>query len=89
MRPVSRLRPNPPSRAKRNIRWAAITLLALSLAPAASPERATPDEDATLAAETESTQIGGTPWNEETPRIADGGVIDSALDHGADSIPLE
>ena len=76
-----RHRPSPPSRAKRNIRWAAITMLALSLAPAASPELERADADPALAAETAPA--------DELPFIAGGADLDQALDLGADSIPLE
>ena len=76
-----RHRPSPPSRAKRNIRWAALALVAMSLAPAGSPDGAAPGDDPTLAAET-------TP-SDELPFIADGGDLDLALDLGAGSMPLE
>ena len=81
MGPLIRHRPSPPSRAKRNIRWAAITMLALSLAPAGSSNEATPGADATLAAET--APIDELPW------VVDGGEFDLALDHGADALPQE
>lgn len=81
MSPLVRHRPSPPSRAKRNIRWAAIALLALSLAPAASPELESVDADPTLATETAP--------NDELPFIAGGADLDHALDLGADSVPLE
>jgi len=81
MGPRIRHRPSPPSRAKRNIRWAAITMLALSLAPAASPELDRADADAALAAETARA--------DELPFIAGGADLDHALDLGADSIPFE
>jgi hypothetical protein len=81
MGPRIRHRPSPPSRAKRNIRWAAITMLALSLAPAASPELERADADPALAAETAPA--------DELPFIAGGADLDQALDLGADSIPLE
>jgi hypothetical protein len=81
MGPRIRHRPSPPSRAKRNIRWAAITMLALSLAPAGSSNEATPGADATLAAET--APIDELPW------VVDGGEFDLALDHGADALPQE
>jgi non-ribosomal peptide synthetase component F len=58
MGPRIRHRPSPPSRAKRNIRWAAITMLALSLAPAASPELERADADPALAAETARVAAG-------------------------------
>jgi hypothetical protein len=76
-----RRRPPPPSRAKRNIRWAAVALLALSLAPAGSPDRAAPDADPAFAAETQPT--------DELPWIAGDSGLDHALDLGADAIPLE
>ncbi|MEY3142417.1 MAG: hypothetical protein RLY21_910 [Planctomycetota bacterium] len=81
MSPLVRHRPSPPSRAKRNIRWAAITMLALSLAPAASPERESHQADPALA-----TEIA--PDN-ELPFVAGGVELDHALDLGVDSVPLE
>lgn len=62
--PVRR-RPIPPSRARRNNRWAVIALLALLLAPAASREAGDPSQDASagraeLAAETNP--LEGWPW---------------------------
>ena len=81
MRSVVRRRFSPPSRAARNIRWAAVALIALSLAPAGSSDEATPEADATLAAET--APIDELPW------VVDGGELDLALDHGADALPQE
>jgi hypothetical protein len=76
MRSVARLRPNPPSRAKRNVRWAAIALIALSLAPASSPDPAAAgkDDDPALAAEMDPAAVEETPW------LADGGVLDSMIE---------
>lgn len=76
-----RHRPSPPSRAKRNIRWAAIALLALSLAPAASPERAATEPDPSIAADAAPV--------DELPFIASEGSGHDALDLGADTIPTE
>lgn len=56
-------------------------MLALSLAPAASPELERADADPALAAETAPA--------DELPFIAGGADLDQALDLGADSIPLE
>ena len=81
MRSVVRRRFSPPSRAARNIRWAAVALIALSLAPADSSDHGTPEADATLAAET--TPIDELPW------VVDGSEFDLALDHGADALPQE
>lgn len=81
MSSVVRRRFSPPSRATRNIRWAAVALIALSLAPADSSDHATPEAHATLAAET--APIDELPW------VVDGSEFDLALDHGADALPQE
>ena len=81
MSSVVRRRFSPPSRAARNIRWAAVALIALSLAPADSSDHATPEAHATLAAET--VPIDELPW------VVDGSEFDLALDHGADALPQE
>ena len=55
-----RRRPSPPSRAKRNVRWAAIALLAMSIAPSEAPDHAAPVDETAMAAETASpTEL---PW---------------------------
>ncbi len=56
-------------------------MLALSLAPAASPERESHQADPALA-----TEIA--PDN-ELPFVAGGVELDHALDLGVDSVPLE
>lgn len=89
MRSVVRRRFSPPSRAARNIRWAAVALIALSLAPADSSDHATPEADATLAAET--TPIDELPWVVDGSEFdhAPDHTLDLALDHGADALPQE
>lgn len=81
MSSLLRRRKSPPSRAKRNIRWAAVALLALSLAPTESSDSPAPDATAMLAVDADATE---TP-----PVIADGSDLDHALDFGADAMPTE
>lgn len=76
-----RRRPTPPSHAKRNIRWAAVALVALSLAPVGNSRLDGNEADPTLAAEAAPT--------DELPWIAGDSGLDHALDLGADAFPLE
>jgi hypothetical protein len=70
-----RIRTAKPSRAKRNIRWAAIALLALSLAPSASREELASSDSAAIAADA--------PLPDEAPRLAAEGEFGGAFDRGS------
>ncbi|MCX5650222.1 MAG: hypothetical protein NTU45_02355 [Planctomycetota bacterium] len=70
-----RIRASRPSRAKRNIRWAAIALLALSFAPSASRDELAPRDGEAIAADAQLA--------DEAPRLAAEGDLDGALDLGS------
>lgn len=76
-----RYEPPRPPRAKRNVRWALIALVALSIAPASAPEPLPERENGAIASDDDASA--------PTPTLAADGDLQSALDLGADLVPTD